>query len=127
MVSIDQQVHNKFKVFSGELKSDDTIGNLATEIADFANQRRVAAKSIGVEYLETAQRLIISLGYREDEEHYPIKLNSVHLGKIETIGGDFATLEQKMAEASKRFDNIICHELYVTEDHDFMMIFMTHQ
>ena len=32
-----------------------------------------------------------------------------------------------MAEASAQFSGIICHELYVTEEHDFMMIFMTHE
>ena len=42
------------------------------------------------------------------------------------LGDDFGELERRMTEAAARLSNIICHELYVTGDHDFMMIFMTH-
>jgi hypothetical protein len=127
MGQIAEQVHGKFKVFAGPLHADDTIGPLAEEISRFVNESKAAAKSIGVEYLESADRLIITLGYRDDEEGYPVKLNSVSLGKIEALGNDFGELERRMTEASARFPNIICHELYVTGDHDFMMIFMTHE
>ena len=127
MAHIAEQVHAKFKVFAGPLDADDTIGPLAEEISRFVRDSKAAAKSIGVEYLETAERLIITLGYRDDEEGYPVKLSSVSLGKIEALGGDFGELERKMTEASAQFSNIICHELYVTGDHDFMMIFMTHE
>ncbi|HEY9403676.1 MAG TPA: hypothetical protein VIQ24_13515 [Pyrinomonadaceae bacterium] len=127
MGRIAEQVHGKFKVFAGPLNADDTIGALADEISGFVRDSKAAAKSIGVEYLESAGRLIITLGYRDDEEAYPVKISSVSLGKIETLGGDFDELERKMTEASARFSNIICHELYVTGDHDFMMIFMTHE
>jgi hypothetical protein len=126
MGQIAEQVHGKFKVFAGPLNVDDTIGPLADEVARFVSESKAAAKSIGVEYLESAGRLIITLGYRDDEEGYPVKLTSVSLGKIEALGHDFSELERRMAEESARFDNIICHELYVTGDHDFMMVFMTH-
>ena len=126
MSQIASQVHNKFKVFSGDLQPDKMIGGLADEVAGFARENKIAAKSIGVEYLESAKRLIITLGYRDDEEAYPIKLHSVSLGKIDAAGGDFSALEQSMAEASARLSNVICHELYVTDEQDFLMIFMTH-
>jgi hypothetical protein len=126
MGQIAGQVHGKFKVFAGPLHTDNTIGPLAEEVSRFVRESRAAAKSIGVEYLESADRLVITLGYRDDEEGYPVKLSSVSLGKIEALGSDFADLERRMSEASAQFTNIICHELYVTEDHDFMMIFMTH-
>jgi hypothetical protein len=127
MTHIAEQVHGKFKVFAGQLNADDTIGALAEEISGFVRDSKAAAKSIGVEYLESAERLIITLGYRDDEEGYPVKLASVSLGKIEAFGDDFSELERRMTEASSQFSNIICHELYVTSDHDFMMIFMTHE
>lgn len=127
MAQIDQQVHNKFKVFAGELDADKSIGALAGEISTFASENKIAAKSIGIEYLEAAKRLIITIGYRDDEEHYPISVQTVPLGKIDALGSDFAALEQKMAEASQNLQNIICHELYVTDDHEFLMVFMTHQ
>ena len=126
MGQIAGQVHGKFKVFAGPLHTDNTIGPLAEEVSRFVRESGAAAKSIGVEYLESADRLIVTLGYRDDEEGYPVRLSSVTLGKIEAFGDDFADLERRMADASASFHNIICHELYVTEEHDFMMIFMTH-
>lgn len=127
MAQIDEQVHHKFKVFVGELNADQTVGAMAREVASFAEQNKVAAKSIGVEYLESAKRLIITLGYRDDEDFYPIQLQSVPLGKVAAPEQDFTALEQKMAEAGENLQNIICHELYVTDSNDFVMVFMTHQ
>ena len=127
MAQITEQVHNRFKVFAGELDADKTVGKMANEIAAFASDNKIAAKSIGIEYLETAKRLIITLGYRTDEEHYPIQINTVSLGKVDAASTDFAALEQKMSEASEKLDNIICHELYVTDEQEFLMVLMTHQ
>ena len=127
MSQIAEQVHGKFKVFAGPLHEDNTIGPLAADISQFVSESNVAAKSIGVEYLESAKRLVVTLGYRDDEEFYPISLQSVHLGKLDAPSQDFQELEQKMTEAGRGVRNIICHELYVTENNDFQMVFMTHQ
>ncbi len=127
MSQIAEQVHNHFKVFTGNLDANNSIGTLADEVAQFAQEGGIAAKSIGVEYLEAADRLIITLGYRNDEPSYPIKLSCVSLGQIDAVGNDFTELEKKMQEASTQQNNIICHELYVTAEHEFLMIFMTHQ
>ena len=126
MSQIVNQEHGKFKVFAGKLDETNGLGALADEVSAFASDNKVAAKSIGVEYLESAESLIITLGYRDDEESYPIKLETVSLGKLD-IGNDFSALEQKMSEASQSVNGIICHELFVTEDKDFLMVFMTHQ
>jgi len=123
---IRAQIHDKFKVFVGDLAPDKTIGKLADEVADFAKKAKIAAKSIGVEYLESKGKLLITLGYKEGEEPYHIRLHSVHLGKIDALAGDFAKLEQAMAKASSKFKSIICHELYLTGEDDFVMVFMTH-
>ena len=127
MSDIAKQVHDKFKVFVGELAPDHTLGKLAEEVAGFAKHAGIAAKSIGVEYLESAKRLVVTLGYRPDEEPYPIRLHCVRMGKIETLSGDFSKLEAAMGEASSKLRNIICHELYLTEDQEFVMVFMTHE
>ena len=124
---VKSQVHDKFKVFVGELGPDKTIGKLADEVAAFASKSQIAAKSIGVEYLESAGRLLITLGYRDDAESYPIKLHSVSLGTIDPTAKDFGPLEKAMSEASAKYRNIICHELYLTSQRDFMMVFMTHE
>jgi hypothetical protein len=124
---IAKQVHDKFKIFSGELAADGTIGRLADEVSAFANKSKIAPKSIGVVYLEPGKRLLFTLGYREDEEPYPVKLHSVHLGKIDTKAGDLHALEASMAKATGKYSNIICHELYVAGGHDFTMVLMTHE
>jgi hypothetical protein len=127
MSQIADQVHNQFKVFAGNLDANNMIGPLADQVANFVQETGAAAKSIGVEYLEAADRLIITLGYRSDEPGYPIKLSCVSLGQINALGSDFIELEKKMQEASAEQRNIICHELYVTSEQEFLMIFMTHQ
>jgi hypothetical protein len=124
---IHAQVHDKFKIFIGKPAADHSIGTLAAEVAAFAKSAHIAAKSIGVEYLESSGRLLITLGYRDDETPYPIKLHSVPLGKIDPAASDFAVLEKKLGEASGRFRNIICHELFVTKENDFMLVLMTHE
>ncbi len=126
MSNVASQVHNRFKVFAGELEPGHRIDKLAAQVTAFASGK-VAAKSIGVEYLESAKRLIVTLGYRDDEPGYAIKLHSVSLGRVDHLdGSDFSALEEKMAQASAKLENVICHELFVTEDHDFLMVFMTH-
>jgi hypothetical protein len=124
---IAKQVHDKFKIFSGELAADGSIGRLADEVAAFANKSKIAAKSIGVAYLEPGKRLVITLGYRDDEEPYPVKLHCIALGKVDIKAGDFHALESSMAQATGKHRNIICHELYVTGGHNFTMVLMTHE
>jgi len=120
------QVHNKFKIFTGALAADKTIGDLADQISSFVVEHKVAAKSIGVEYLESAKKLIISLGYREGEDAYPIKVSTVSLGQIGGLEtGDMSRLEAAMTEACTKIDGIICHELYITDDGDFLVVFMS--
>jgi hypothetical protein len=122
-----KQIHAHFKVFVGELAPDRSIGDLAAAVASFAHQAKVAAKSIGVEYLESLKRVVITLGYRSDEECYPIRLRSVPLGKVQVLAGDFGALERAMADAARKYPNVICHELYATDDQDFFLVLMTHE
>jgi hypothetical protein len=129
MTEIRTQVHDKFKVFAGNLGDNRSIEALAGEVSRFVSDSGVAAKSIGVEYIESAGRLLITLGYREGEESYPVTLSSVSLGRTEDLKdrSDFADLERAIGEASAGIANIICHELFVTEDHEIIMVFMSHQ
>jgi hypothetical protein len=124
---IAKQVHDKFKIFSGELAADGTIGKLADEVAAYASKAKIAPKSIGVAYLEPSKRVIITLGFTEDAEPYPIKLHCIRLGTVHIEGNDFSALEEKMAKAGGKHGNIICHELYVTGGNDFTVVVMTHE
>jgi hypothetical protein len=123
---ITYQEHSKFKVFVGMLTKSKSIGVLANKVAKFAEENKIAAKSIGVEYLESPGQLLITLGYREDEPYYPIQLHCKRLGKIDVLGGDYTSLEQAMEKVAQKYSKIICHELYATEDHELLMIVMTH-
>jgi hypothetical protein len=127
MSAIEKQVHTKFKVFVGELAADRSIGDLGSKVVSFAKTAGVAAKSIGVEYLESLRKVVITLGYRTDEAAYPIRLQSVPLGKIAALANDFSALETAMAKAADKHTNVICHELYVTEQQDFFLVLMTHE
>jgi hypothetical protein len=127
MSDIKHQVHTEFKVFVGELAADRSIGDLGTKVATFAKTNGIAAKSIGVEYLESLKKVVVTLGYRTDEEPYPIRLQSVALGKTQVLASDFSALETAMAKAAEKHSNVICHELYVTEDQDFFLVLMTHE
>ena len=121
-MSIQAQVHDQFKIFVGS--AFDEIGE---KVARFAAENKVAAKSIGVEYLEGAERLIVTLGYHTGGDHYPIRLNAVSLGEAGSMdeGRDFADLERRMSEAAQNVQNIICHELFVTTQGELVMVFMT--
>lgn len=127
MSNIAGQVHGKFKMFVGSLAEDGSIGELAGAVAAFASDNQVAAKSIGIEYVDSVKKLVVTLGYRDDEESYPIRLHCVALGNVDMLSGDFTQLESAMTAAGKNFPNIICHELYVTEPDSFQMVIMTNE
>ena len=76
MAEIAEQVHSKFKVFAGQLDRNKTLGPLAGEIAAWVKQQGVAPKSIGIEYLEGVKRVVVTVGYRDDEPGYPIELHT---------------------------------------------------
>ena len=74
MTKIADQVHTKFKLFTGTLDASGNIGKLAGEVAAWAKSAKVAPKSIGVEFLERNKQVILSVGYRDDEPGYGIAL-----------------------------------------------------
>src|SRR5450432_4596231 len=121
------QIHDKFKIFTGSLAANNSLGALADEVAAFVKGKKVAAKSIGVEYLEASKKVVLSLGYREGEGSFPIKITTASLGKVGGLeSGDTSRLEAAMGAASGKISGIICHELYITADGDFLAVFMSH-
>jgi len=118
-----QQEHTKFEVFTKEFKSEDSINQILSDIENWIKEKKVASKSIGVEFLEKANYIVMSLGYRDDEDAYNVKLKSSLIDKIE-VGADYTQLEKKMSETASKLSNIICHELFITGTNDFYMVFM---
>lgn len=126
MSNIRDQVHGKFKIFAGALAPDHSLGALAAEVERFAASAHAAPKSIGVEYLEHSKRVVLTLGYRDDEPGYPIRLHVVSLGKASSLdAGELHALEQRMEAEAAKLSGVICHELFVTEHDEFLMVFMT--
>ena len=121
------QQHDKFKVFLGQPTAADPLGGLAEQVSKFAADQSVAAKSIGTEYIEGRRSLVVTLGYRDDEQSYPIQLRAVKLAGAGTEMKDLTALESQMAEASAKHSGIICHELFITESGEFYMVFMTRE
>ena len=102
------------------------MGALAHDVESFASQGHIAAKSIGVEYLEHTRRLVMTLGYRDDQPGYPIRIRTTRIGKIDT-NTDFTRLERAMSDAAAAAKDVLCHELYITEDDEFFMVLMTRE
>jgi len=117
------QVHSKFKVFVGNPTADNSIGDLGKQIEQFVDDSKVAPKSIGIEYLESTKKLIMTLGYADNQSYTPVTIACVSLGKVD-IAQDTSALEAKMSEVASKHQNLICHELYITEENEFFMVFM---
>lgn len=127
MSDIAEQVHGKFKVFDGALAADGTLGAFAGEVEAWVREAKVAPKSIGVEYLESAGRLLLSVGYRDDEAPYAVKLVTVPVGKVASLdAAGLAAIEHSISQAGVPLKGIICHELFVTTERDLLMVFMIH-
>ena len=125
MENVAAQVHGKFKVFSAPLDVDRMLGSLTGEVESWVRSSNVAPKSIGVEYIEAAGRIVLSIGYRDDEPGYAVDLQTLDLGRIEGFeGAELTKIEEAMSSASARLRNVICHELFVTDRNDLRMVFM---
>lgn len=126
MPGIDAQVHNRFKVFTAPANSLDAVAPLFRRIEEFVAAERIAPKSIGVEFLEASRALVLTLGYRADEPAYPVRFTAVSLGHLgELTEATLAGLEQRMGEEAGQVSHVICHELFVTHEREFVMIFLS--
>ena len=123
MADVTAQVHQRFKVFTGEAGADGGVAALAPQVEQFVQERGVAAKSIGVEFLESARKLVLTLGYRDDEPGYGVRLTARSVGKVDSLD-DLSSLETRMSEAAGDLHGVLCHELFVTDDGEFVMVFM---
>jgi hypothetical protein len=116
------QEHNKFKLFTAKYAGGAGMASLLLEIEKWVAASKVAPKSVGVEYLEGSGQLLMSIGYRDDEA-YKIVLKSAQIGKL-SGESDFPKLEASIEGFVAKLQNIICHELFVTDQSELNMIFM---
>jgi len=128
MISEKNQVHEKFKAFAAVLDEANPFEALSNQVTQWVSQQKVAPKSIGAEYIEALQHLILTVGYRDDEPAYAVKVTTVSLGVIPDLTPrGLAQLEAKMQAASARLRQVICHELYVTANQECFMVFLLHE
>lgn len=122
---VASQVHDKFKVFIPEenIAYDEAMRRLGNMVASWSREGKVAPKSVGIEYLEGPKRLVLSIGYRDDEPGYPVTLTSKSLGKPALFPD---AIEQAMSQAAAGVEHVICHEFFVTGDGEFVMVLMSH-
>ena len=118
------QIHSKFKAFIPEAKIpyEVAVERLSRMVESFARNEKVAAKSVGIEFLEAEQQLVLTLGYRDDEPTYPVKLTSVSLGKLALRP---EVIEAAMSKAAEGTENVICHEFFVTDQHEYVMVLLS--
>ena len=118
LMSVSNQVHSKFHVFVGA-----TIGEVSDKVRDYTAAGSVAAKSIGVEFVEQTNQFLLSLGYAEGQEGYAVTLTEEIAGPLPTEE-TAAELEAALERASDAAGDVICHELYVDADSVVHMVFM---
>lgn len=122
MSHIVHQVHENFKSFRGT-----SVETISKAIAEFVLESGAAAKSIGIVHVNKAEELLFSLGFRTDEPSYPVALEAVALGHIDTLhAGGLDKLDTVLALAANGIDGIVCHELLVTPSGDFTVVFLRH-
>jgi hypothetical protein len=118
------QSHQKFKLFIGTQDTDGSLGALGTQVEAFVTEKKVAAKSIGAEFIEHSGKVLLSLGYRDDQPSVAVRLTTDALG---SIGKDpnAAEVEAKMERAAAARGKVICHELFINAKDELFMVFMS--
>ncbi len=116
------QSHSQFKVFTGAPVHGALPAEVLADFEAFTKDGNVAAKSIGVEYDERTNKLVLSLGYRDDEPGYPVSLKCVSIGILEVVPETIAAALSAAAAAEK---GVICHEFYIAADGEFFVVFLS--
>jgi hypothetical protein len=118
-MSVQTQIHDKFRVFVGK-----SISEVADKVSAFTKDGTIAAKSIGIEYVEQTDQYLLSLGYAPGQAGYPVTVTESVAGKLPT--DETATeLADALERAAAGAGEVICHELYVDADAVVHMVFMS--
>ncbi len=65
---------------------------------------------------------MVSLGYTEGQAGYGASLKTVKVGKLDL--GALDSLGAALTKAASGVDNVICHELFVTQDGPVNAVFL---
>lgn len=114
--------HNEFKLFTAKYNNGKGLKPLLNKIMKWSGSQNIEARSIGVEYLEGKDMLLMSLGFVLSNKPHPITLKSVKMGVLDL--DDLDGMNLKMSHQAEDEEGVICHELFVTGDDSLTLIFM---
>jgi hypothetical protein len=117
-------VHDKFKLFVGALDDAGHINDLAKPIVEWAVKDKIAVKSVGAAVSQG--KLILTIGYRDDETPYPIELHSLKIGRVGVLDADEQNRFTRAVESGgMNWPPVIGHTLYVTKANDLYLVILT--
>jgi hypothetical protein len=118
------QVHDRFKLFTGALDDAGHIKEVAAQIHEWAAKDKIAVKSVGAAV--AAGKLIITIGYRDDEEPYEIELHSSKIGRVGELDKDEQQRFTRAIESGgMNWPPVLGHTLYVTKQGDLYLIVLS--
>lgn len=117
------QVHSTFKVFISTPVDGKLDPSVAEDVRKFFtdNGDKYDAKSVGIEYLEQTDKLVLSIGYVElsNPLRSSVKLDCVSLGRLALNAEE---IEAALGAAAAKVQDVICHEFYVNDGEFFMIL-----
>lgn len=118
MSIIQQQVHTKFKVFEGS-----SVAEIGRTIRMFTAGGAIAAKSLGVEYVEANDNFLLCLGFAESQAGYPVKITEAVGGPL-PVHGDTDELSASLEACAAAAEHVVCHDIYVDKENIVHIVFM---
>jgi hypothetical protein len=118
------QVHYLFKLFVGLLDDAGHITEVAKQVHDWVAKDKVAVKSVGTAVAKG--KLMMTIGYRDDEEPYEIALHSSKIGRVGPLDGDEMTRFTRAVDSGgMNWPPVLGHSLYVTKDGDLYLVVLS--
>jgi hypothetical protein len=113
----------KFQFFRGELEENGSLSKeLLKRLRKFTANTKVDAKSIGIEFLEADDEVVISIGYHEKTNNSKFDFKLKQIGELSQIGTGLVEFEAE--HVCSKLKNVICHEIFVDGNDNINMIFM---
>jgi hypothetical protein len=118
------QVHDKFKLFVGALDDAGHVNQLAKAVHEWVAKDKVAVKSVGAAV--AMGKLMLSIGFRDDEPTYEVVLHSSKIGRVGPLDADESTRFNRAIESSgMNWPPVIDHALYVTSNNDLYLVVLS--
>lgn len=117
------QVHYQFKIFELDFV-DGKISSIDKKLfLSFLNHPKTLIKSVGVEFIESKSKILLSFGYslRKNANKHDLIFKKV--GTYTDIIG-LSDIEEKMGKEATKLNNVICHEFFVDNNLNVFAIFL---